>query len=168
MQTYLERSYSWGLFFVPLAIPCGLWYFSLVFLSMVLSWLSCQKCGHIEVFWWGMCLGGDISGEGCYGTCHTELFCDCFIWQDMGLLWSFLWDLPGTGMACWSCSGEHCVCIGLYLHMYRILESMLFQDDGSDISKLNDLKGTSLLVIVILAALTLELPSKLAEGLLSI
>lgn len=52
--------------------------------------------------------------------------------------------------------------------MYRILESMLFQDDGSDISKLNDLKGTSLLVIVILAALTLELPSKLAEGLLSI
>jgi hypothetical protein len=47
--------------------------------------------------------------------------------------------------------------------MYRILESMLFQDDGSEISKLNDLKGTSLLVIVILAALTLEWPSKLAE-----
>jgi WD40 repeat protein len=41
-------------------------------------------------------------------------------------------------------------------HMYRILESMLFQGDGSEISKLNDLKGTSLLVIVILAALTLE------------
>lgn len=50
-----------------------------------------------------------MAGEGCDCTRNTELLCNCFIWQDVELLWSLHWHVPSTGINIACCGNVSCL-----------------------------------------------------------